>query len=910
MIKKKLLKLLSIPLLGVFLALGLSDISLDTNAATIPRLYFYANTVQADVTNGWTFSIAFEPAQNFTGTNAIELTFLDWEDGYWCRTAGALSVVPVSGTIIDQPGSDYEIDAALPGSPTANCYQGAGLGSSDRIVITNIDPVYAGTMYGFDIYGSVGTLGTYDQVGTEHVQLQLYDQGSLPTSGDEFRFNFTLSNSDEVTLSATVLPVPECSDNSECTYPVQICDYLQQCVPCDSDSQCNLGDVCVSGRCERDLSCTEHEDCLFPYEVCGDTGFCGGCSRDDQCGEGNFCDTDGVCKVIPPPECTANEFCSYPNEICDSNQECNPCTLDAQCNEGDLCVSGVCTTPAPLECTVNAQCSYPLEICTADNECEICSADWQCNVGDVCVDGTCTPDFQCESNDDCRFPDEVCKVNNQCAPCEFDSECGAGNICTDGVCTAAPPFECTENSQCNYPDDTCTNDGVCDECTEDSECNEGDSCVDGRCESLPPIECTVNEQCDYPDEVCVENNCIQCNQDAQCNFGDQCGAETCVPIPEDTPDPINPPIINVPVSGGEFLNSVENAVTENLVDPLADALSPITDAIVSEEVQEVIKNNQELAPVVATVNVATTSAFSLGLLNFGLMDAPILLLRAFISLLSLIGIRIKGQPYGMVYNALTKEPISNAMVRIFSLASGSGDKALKTTAVTDAYGVFDAELEDGEYSIEVTKNGFSFPSRIITTLTDYPLENIYLGGNFDVTDEKTIYQSIPIDPADASTGSYVKAVFKQRLKVLGRLAYLAFMVIGFVFSVVVYTDFPTLFNLVILLLYVPSIAMIGVSLMRKDPSYGTVVNADHKPIEGVSVGLFDVKGQRYVAKRVTDAEGKFRFIVPVKDYYVQLLDDDYTISRENRRFIKDRRFKDMVVIASELSIKPKEEAST
>ena len=485
-------------------------------------------------------------------------------------------------------------------------------------------------------------------------------------------------------------------------------------------------------------------------------------STNSECGTGYECNL-GVCYAVPPIECTVNSQCNYPYRICSSVNTCVQCTLNSQCNAGDECISGVCTTVVPLECTVNSQCNYPNEVCDQVNECNPCITDWQCNYGHVCVGGLCTDDYECQSNDDCRFPDEVCDNNNECSSCTYDSQCGEGNFCdTDGVCRAIPPVECTENSQCDYPDLVCIEEN-CEDCVLNSDCTDADICLDGDCVPPTNLECTVNEHCNYPKEICDENNeCNKCTDDSQCNVGDECNKNKGICEKEEKDI--------VPVSGTTWVKKM----FDNILKEIGFNAKDIEDAIAEVEY---------LSPIATTASLVITTVVGMSLLNLTFLEAPAIIVRSFLGLLTLLGIRSKGQPYGYVYDAVTKNPESNALVRIF-MHEDNDKKRLTRTSVTDAYGVFDAELDPGEYSILVSKNGFAFPSRIVQTLSDYPMSNIYRGSHFKTKEQEEIYYSIPIDPKGKNFFKVFGAIIRERFIFLAKFVQLSLLIFGAIFSLI------------------------------------------------------------------------------------------------------------------------------
>ncbi len=92
-----------------------------------------------------------------------------------------------------------------------------------------------------------------------------------------------------------------------------------------------------------------------------------------------------------------------------------------------------------------------------------------------------------------------------------------------------------------------------------------------------------------------------------------------------------------------------------------------------------------------------------------LLNLPYFILQFIINLLSWLGFRAGARPLGYVYNALTKEPVPQAIIRIYD-ESGK----IVWSDVTDSNGYFVARLEDGKYRIEVRAQDYSFPSNIVS----------------------------------------------------------------------------------------------------------------------------------------------------------------------------------------------------
>jgi len=165
------------------------------------------------------------------------------------------------------------------------------------------------------------------------------------------------------------------------------------------------------------------------------------------------------------------------------------------------------------------------------------------------------------------------------------------------------------------------------------------------------------------------------------------------------------------------------------------------------ENKQVQETNKEVAiPTVATVavvNTVATAAASGGSLFFLLQYILQILKYFFTQPLYLLSRKRKS--WGIVYNTVTKEPIGLAMVRLYQETSQG--KKLVQTKVTGRDGrYFFLVKPQNKYSLEVTHNHYTFPSRKIT---EAERENIYSRLNFGqsfVADKKGVVNfNLPLD---------------------------------------------------------------------------------------------------------------------------------------------------------------------
>ncbi len=331
--------------------------------------------------------------------------------------------------------------------------------------------------------------------------------------------------------------------------------------------------------------------------------------------------------------------------------------------------------------------------------------------------------------------------------------------------------------------------------------------------------------------------------------------EETVPAVVDNDDTVvkddNPPIVdNISTTPKQFLGKVVDSITQ------------ILEELGVEEVEKV-----------AVVTAVTNIGLGVGLLFNILTSLPAQIFQLFLSFLTLIGIRKKGLVTGYIYDSQTKDSIERAIIRVYTRAGH-----LVWTDVSNEYGYFRTiEIENGEYRIDVKVNGYTFPSRAVFGSTDFSLDNIYHGEFFQVTDGTIPNFSIPLDRSSMSEVNIRKENLKLVLKIILQILYVFLVVAGLLFTLYAVYVSPTWFNYLILALYLPSLFTILYLFILKREKYGVVKERGSGKLAGITVGLYDLEFNRLHVTRVTDARGRYRFIVSPGHYYISIITPEYTV---------------------------------
>ena len=276
-----------------------------------------------------------------------------------------------------------------------------------------------------------------------------------------------------------------------------------------------------------------------------------------------------------------------------------------------------------------------------------------------------------------------------------------------------------------------------------------------------------------------------------------------------------------------------------------------------------------------TVAVGSFAVVATGfLLNtlVGSTDTSLYSLQFISSFFFIKKLRRKGQNFGLVYDSVTKEPINRAIVRITD-SNGS----LVSSEVTDIYGIFDARLNTGSYKFSVEASEYSFPSRTITLKVDEPYMNVYHGEELLHNSSDILNISIPLDKVDSSliseSGASAKSIFMGFFNVS---LYFLF-VVGFITTVFTLVKESSVLGWITLLIYI--LFTIGYLIVRRNEGkkFGFVRNSSGSLIEGLELGLIELEFNQLSAKRVTDEDGKYRFIVPRGKYRLVVLSPGYEL---------------------------------
>lgn len=319
---------------------------------------------------------------------------------------------------------------------------------------------------------------------------------------------------------------------------------------------------------------------------------------------------------------------------------------------------------------------------------------------------------------------------------------------------------------------------------------------------------------------------------------------------------LNIPKGEVPVTKPPIVNQIEQGLEDVTV-------------ILDNTVGQI--DTEDLETITTTTSIVTTTT-AIAIAIGSLWNIPYLLLQFILNLLSWLGFRAGAKPLGYVYDAITKDPIPQAVVRIFD-----EDGKMVWSDVTNGKGYFSARLDAGKYRITVRASKYEFPSNIIFGKDDYPLENVYHGEFIKVGDSTDLNISIPLDPLEVAEYRVVAERVWSRLKGILNIAQVVFFVVGLILAIYMYYKNPYWLTIIVLLLYIPSFFLVLRNIFAKRTKYGVVRDTEGNVVPGIAVILKEAEFDKLVAKRVTDKRGRYRILASEGRYYLQVLETGYKV---------------------------------
>ncbi|MBL8030663.1 MAG: hypothetical protein JNN11_05450 [Candidatus Doudnabacteria bacterium] len=224
-------------------------------------------------------------------------------------------------------------------------------------------------------------------------------------------------------------------------------------------------------------------------------------------------------------------------------------------------------------------------------------------------------------------------------------------------------------------------------------------------------------------------------------------------------------------------------------------------------------------------------------------------------LLTSLGLRKRRRIWGTVYDSENKQPLDPALVQLVEVSSGK----IVQKSITDLYGRFGFLDKPGEYFITAVKTHYSFPSKNISGSSDGVFSDLYYGTRLRVVKgQELLVPNIPMDPLEYDWNQQAKAKilhFNPRLEHAVTMVLRSLFWAGFAFTVFVAIKETTVFNAVVVFIY------LLMSLLRKFIPHRHLwgrLYSESEILEGLLLELYHPKIPSVVLSRALAArDGKF-----------------------------------------------------
>jgi hypothetical protein len=276
------------------------------------------------------------------------------------------------------------------------------------------------------------------------------------------------------------------------------------------------------------------------------------------------------------------------------------------------------------------------------------------------------------------------------------------------------------------------------------------------------------------------------------------------------------------------------------------------DTVRTPQVQAVAEVAAPVA-IAAAATTVTVSASAASLFNYLylLITQPLLLFN-----------RRKREKWGMVYNALSKQPIDLAVVRLLDAQT----KAVIQTRITDAQGRFAFLATPGEYELSVMKANMTYPSQLLKQeKIDVDMVDLYHGERIQVTQTTTITPNIPVDPVEKTVTP--KEILRK--KWFRRIQH-GLSIGSLLVSVGAWIVQPSWGMGALMIGQIGVYALFRrLSVPAKPKSWGVVYDASSRERIGHAVvRIFDKRFHKLLETQITDAQGKYAFFAGKNIYFV------------------------------------------
>ncbi len=353
----------------------------------------------------------------------------------------------------------------------------------------------------------------------------------------------------------------------------------------------------------------------------------------------------------------------------------------------------------------------------------------------------------------------------------------------------------------------------------------------------------------------------------------------------------------------ETITKTVNAFQSSAIVKAISSSEPVK--VILESIQALQENpTAQAAAQISLPTLAVSAGTSVVILTVAFDFIPFL--QYIFSAPVLFFSRRKRKGFGVVYNAVSKEPIDLAVIRLFEVKSDGTRGKLVRSRVTDKGGRFFLLVSPGKYLLSVTKLGFLFPSDFLKDKkVDVQFVDIYHGETVEVTDlDVVLTPNIPLDPSQTDKFNQPKQIiWRARLRTIQNSIALLGVIASGIFAIIR----PNMLAVVMIFVQLGLYFIVRrIAKPRKPKSWGIVSDKETKrPLANVIARIFEPTYNKLLDTQVTDSKGRYAFLLGPSAYFAVFEKPGYTPTQVNP--IDYRQAKESQDFSNDIILHPKQD---
>jgi 5-hydroxyisourate hydrolase-like protein (transthyretin family) len=222
------------------------------------------------------------------------------------------------------------------------------------------------------------------------------------------------------------------------------------------------------------------------------------------------------------------------------------------------------------------------------------------------------------------------------------------------------------------------------------------------------------------------------------------------------------------------------------------------------------------------------------------------------------------------------------------------------TKVTDTHGRYNFLVKPGQYTLELAKAGYVFPTEYLRGKTeDIAYLDLLTVPEFQTASDVLLARNIPADPSKKERAPW-RVTFERIKRLVQHLVALS----GPLVSVYVCYIQPTAFNFALAVVMFALYVFFGLFTKKRRPKTTAAITdaATGRPIAGAYVRIFDDKFNKLLETQITDRKGRYAFLVGRSRYYVTASKPGYVEARSTVIDLTTEQFVPFVAVNMALRV--------